>query len=152
MRRVCHSAITVLSVLPGDTVFAEWETPEKPQMFFIQNGQLEYTAFNRSYTVDNQEFLAEPCLWTAEWRHVGTLRALTTCRLLSVDAAKFQSTVCNSMSEYVIKYANGFVNLLNQHKADRTPLTDLGRHVPDLHRLAMSIFSQPLSSPRPSFL
>jgi len=140
MQRVCHTAITVLPMSTGDILFTEWEVPQTRRMFFIQSGQLEYTTIKNSHIVSNSEWISEPCLWTADWVHVGTLQALTNCRLLELDAVKFEAIVSSFSSDHVQMYAHGFLELVNKHEF----WTDLGQHTPELHKLVTRLFPHSL--------
>jgi len=80
MRRVCHTAITILHVSRDDVIFTAWEAPPKPRMLFIVKGTLEYIATDGSYkTILNSTWVSEACLWVKDWVHAGTLRARSAC-------------------------------------------------------------------------
>merc|ERR1712176_322185 len=52
LRKVCHTAVSLLSVSKGDIIFHDLETPNNPQMLFVIKGQLEYLQGSDSLDMD----------------------------------------------------------------------------------------------------
>lgn len=82
-------------------------------MYFITKGGLDYKQEDKEVVaVEKGTWLCEAVLWTS-WTHCGTARANTECRLLVLDAAKFQDIVGNFPSEHASQYASEYVDLIN---------------------------------------
>merc|ERR1712190_134029 len=94
VRKVCHTAISTLSLHSRDVLFSDLEVPEKPKMFFIISGGLDYMHDKVISRVDKGHYLCEQTLWT-RWTHVGTARAHTETRIVILDAKKF-ADICST--------------------------------------------------------
>eukprot|EP00928_Gymnodinium_smaydae_P098629 TRINITY_DN9212_c0_g1_i1.p1 TRINITY_DN9212_c0_g1~~TRINITY_DN9212_c0_g1_i1.p1 ORF type:complete len:879 (-),score=179.15 TRINITY_DN9212_c0_g1_i1:123-2759(-) len=131
MKQVCHYAVSVYSVQPDDVIFLDLETPRTPQMLFLQSGSLVYSkpGSERSTLVPGF-WLSEATLWTDEWVHCGTLRAVEDSRLIAINAAAFQEVVGSHPSQHAHDYAEAFVEMLNKISAGE--LTDIGEYTPML--------------------
>eukprot|EP00929_Paragymnodinium_shiwhaense_P021626 TRINITY_DN14057_c0_g1_i1.p1 TRINITY_DN14057_c0_g1~~TRINITY_DN14057_c0_g1_i1.p1 ORF type:complete len:1020 (-),score=272.62 TRINITY_DN14057_c0_g1_i1:64-3123(-) len=140
MRRVCHDAVSLLSLSNGDILFSNLEVPQHKRMFFVLSGCLDYVQEIRAtQTVDSSCWMCEALLWTS-WSHQGTARAsskpqdegniIAGCRLLEVNTEKFQSICGDFQTEHASTYATEFVSFLNQ--VDDTDLTDLNTLEDDL--------------------
>lgn len=137
MCRVCHTAMAVLSVSMGDILFTEWEVPQKPRMLFVVSGGLEYVTSTANHRkLSNSDWVSEACLWTSDWIHAGTLRAEGECRLLEIDAVKFQTCLTRFCFEPAQKYAQGFVKMISEQEVQ----TDVGEYTPSFGRLLYSVF------------
>lgn len=125
-RKICHQAVTPHNFTSGDIVFAEGETPAVPKLYLVARGKLLYVQDDakRQHTVTAGHWLSEGVLWT-DWRHQGTLCALTECRLLSVDAQKFHSILSKFPSINIRQYAVEFCKSLSASYQE--DLTDVGR-------------------------
>eukprot|EP00747_Dinoflagellata_sp_TGD_P099239 gnl/TRDRNA2_/TRDRNA2_167677_c6_seq5.p1 gnl/TRDRNA2_/TRDRNA2_167677_c6~~gnl/TRDRNA2_/TRDRNA2_167677_c6_seq5.p1 ORF type:complete len:469 (+),score=71.69 gnl/TRDRNA2_/TRDRNA2_167677_c6_seq5:3-1409(+) len=125
MKRVCHTALTILSLSPGDMLFTEGEVPPTPQMYFVLKGTMKY--YQRGclpVEVNVNQWASESVLWTP-WMHVGRLRAKTEVNILVVDAEQFQNIAYQFQdAEFRSKkFGIAFVAALN--KSDKSCLTDL---------------------------
>jgi len=122
MRRVCHSAISMLSLHPKDVLFSDLEVPEHPKIYHLMNGRLIYQQAKRPPVyIEKGAWVCEANLWT-RWTHIGTLRATSECRLLVLDAMKFQELVSSFPTEHASLYAQEFVDWLNVPDAQQTDL------------------------------
>eukprot|EP00747_Dinoflagellata_sp_TGD_P103243 gnl/TRDRNA2_/TRDRNA2_168904_c0_seq1.p1 gnl/TRDRNA2_/TRDRNA2_168904_c0~~gnl/TRDRNA2_/TRDRNA2_168904_c0_seq1.p1 ORF type:complete len:376 (-),score=40.79 gnl/TRDRNA2_/TRDRNA2_168904_c0_seq1:89-1216(-) len=125
IRRTCNSAMNALGLSRDDTLFSQFEKSVKPLMYFVLQGTLLYMqeGVTRHVTVTAGMWISEPELWTSNWIHQGTLRALTECRLAALDARKFQELISTFPSNHAILYADAFVHMLNDTAAE---ITDIG--------------------------
>jgi hypothetical protein len=135
MRRVCHTAISRLSLSRGDILFSTGELPPFPAMYFILSGRLNYQRpGSASVNMYSGEWACEGVLWT-EWVHCGCLRARSECSLILLDAHQFQATALQYQTNecYPTKYAMAFVKELNNIKrSNLTDLPDVGFNVADI--------------------
>jgi len=145
VQKLCHMAVTHQTLSRGDVVFSDLETPANPRMFFVISGRLLYSKQNpgesmagvkqtpgkgnqstqtSSVSVSSSEASAatEASLWT-RWIHRGTLKAVSECTLLAMDADKFQRIISPFPTHHAHLYASAFVELLNV--LDNSALTDL---------------------------
>jgi len=126
MYRVCHNAVSMKSLSPGDVVFNKGEIPAEPQMLFVHKGTCTYEMEDEQVPeeVHRARWVAEGNLWTT-WMHRGKLQAKTDCRLLAMDATKFQDIVGQFYTPEVNpkKYAQEFVDCLNE--IEQACLSDL---------------------------
>jgi len=93
MRQICHSAMQTLLLAPGDPAFFHGDEPERPQMYFVCKGSLEYSGETDVITVAERQVVAEPALWVQDWKHRGSLVALTEAKLAVLDARLFRGIV-----------------------------------------------------------
>jgi len=125
-RKVCHEAISRLSLSKGDMLFSEGEVPSTPHMYFCTSGKLRYqrdTQRPKSFTVGH--WAAEGVLWTP-WVHFGTAMAKTEVGLIVVDATAFQRIAARYRTQefYARRYAADFVEELNK-LPDKAMINDL---------------------------
>lgn len=132
MRKVCHSATSLINISVGDTVFSHREIPSQPKMYLIINGYLGYTRYLDNGDAAEQEILigdgqwcSEAALWTL-WMHHGTLVAQSDVRFCVVDSHIFTHIVGQfSHGEFdPRKYAAKFVEMLNVNQ-EQDKLSDL---------------------------
>jgi len=139
MRRVCHHAVSTLTLHTGDVLFSEGELPVLNRMFFALSGNFQYTQ-SQGAICDAKSFVekelivadaetgktkmfCEGALWT-HWTHRGDMQAKSTSRLVGVDAAKFMDIVRTfQTSDFPAQYAAEFVKIFN--RLDEESLTDL---------------------------
>eukprot|EP00927_Polykrikos_kofoidii_P000858 TRINITY_DN10325_c1_g1_i4.p1 TRINITY_DN10325_c1_g1~~TRINITY_DN10325_c1_g1_i4.p1 ORF type:complete len:799 (+),score=125.81 TRINITY_DN10325_c1_g1_i4:64-2460(+) len=144
LRKVCHQAITFINMSSGEVFFHEEEIATEPRMYFPYQGEFEYRKGSNPYSSDQKilprTWLAEPCLWTEDWVHFGTLIAASEhCVMMALDAVKFQDIMSTFGSPHVRGYAEDFVCELNT--MDRASFTDVGEITPWLARLIQRSFS-----------
>merc|ERR1712217_84095 len=99
-----------------------------------------------SQAVGAQNWVSEAVLWTHDWVHCGMLRAATDCRLLALDAQKFQESCGSFASTHAHQYAVAFVKELNEEDADFQ--TDINEYSPSLGDLLSEIFPEQFLSVR----
>jgi len=126
MRKVCHSAMSLISVSEGDVIFNFGETPTKPKMLLVNKGTLSYVTpadHDEGTELKAHHWISEATLWT-RWVHRGTLSAVQDSRLYALDAKEFQQIVIQFQHSGFNPrdYATSFVADLNE--ADE-PITDL---------------------------
>jgi len=93
VRRVCHFAMSMANLSPGDIVFNAGEIPSPPQMYIVSEGELGYKSIWGSNTdVGKGQCISEGTLWTS-WTHVGTLAAMSPAQLCKLDSAEFRKIV-----------------------------------------------------------
>eukprot|EP00928_Gymnodinium_smaydae_P001057 TRINITY_DN10393_c0_g1_i2.p1 TRINITY_DN10393_c0_g1~~TRINITY_DN10393_c0_g1_i2.p1 ORF type:complete len:497 (-),score=18.23 TRINITY_DN10393_c0_g1_i2:37-1305(-) len=119
MRKICHGATSMEFAASGSIVFEMAEVPERPQMYFVSDGSLQYSPMTEHPTTVGQgQFLSEGALWT-QWMHFGALSALSDCQLVKLHTEEFcqivhQFRVC--ASDNILDpgdYAIEFVKRLN---------------------------------------
>merc|ERR1719329_1429941 len=126
MSRVCHYAARIEVVAEGDIIFNAGEFPSTPKMYFVVSGCLEYASITGETEMLRQgDWVSEPSLWTP-WMHRGTLTVVNECRLLELDAFRFQDVVtrfdANCVSVSPKAYAQRFVQELNRRDQAATDL------------------------------
>lgn len=116
VKRVCHFAISPLTVTVGDVVFSKGEVPQDPKMYFVCKGNLEYVQKpGTAEGLTEKQWIAEMVLWT-RWNHKGTLTAANDVKLAMLSASAFQDIVnrFKDVSNFnPKKYAEQFVRYLN---------------------------------------
>lgn len=112
IRKVCHTAISMLSLHPKDVLFSDLEVPTNPRMFFVVSGSLLYLQDEVVQAVDRGIWISEAVLWT-KWTHCGMARSKDEVRLLVIDAEHFTETVSHFPSDHAGRYAETFVDYLN---------------------------------------
>jgi len=116
MRKVCHGAISMMTLSIGDVIFSAGEMPAQPKMYIVCTGRLQYGTAGDFTKVMEAMWVAEAVMWT-RWTHKGTLTAANDCRMCAFDAKKFME-ICN---EFDVEhhffdprhYAASFVEYLN---------------------------------------
>lgn len=139
IRHICHTAVEPVSLSQGDVIFSEFEVPEIPLMRIVVRGTLEYIhAGDKHYIVSSGSWVSEAVLWT-KWAHRGTMRALTQCRLLSVDARQVSKIMSMFPTQATREYAQKFVESLNDRSIN-CPLSDLSEGMAMTRRMAVDAF------------
>mmetsp|Transcript_78769 Transcript_78769/g.197927 ORF Transcript_78769/g.197927 Transcript_78769/m.197927 type:complete len:773 (+) Transcript_78769:106-2424(+) len=120
VRRICHYAMTTALLSNSDVVFSEGESPSEPKAYIVMKGTLDYRWDSVPIQVSDKTWVAEAALWTASWRHVGTLTATSDAKLFTLDVKGFQDIASsfNMHSTVDVKvYASDFVHHLNSTEA-----------------------------------
>mmetsp|Transcript_22331 Transcript_22331/g.40637 ORF Transcript_22331/g.40637 Transcript_22331/m.40637 type:complete len:899 (-) Transcript_22331:34-2730(-) len=113
VRKVCHVAVSTGSLSKGDVLFHDLEVATNMRMYWITRGGIDYKQEDKEMVaVEKGTWLCEAVLWTS-WTHCGTARANTECRLLVLDATKFQEIVGSFPSDHAAQYASEYVDLIN---------------------------------------
>lgn len=119
-QKLCHSAIQVISLSMGDTLFTYGESPRVPQMFFLMSGCLvyKYQSVGVERMVGIGMWACEAALWVP-WIHLGDMSAGADCGVLGLDAAVLQevSVKFQSQATFSAVYASKFMNWLNSQQA-----------------------------------
>merc|ERR1719329_358846 len=137
MRRVCHSAVSMVRLSPGDVLFSDHEKPSHPRMFFVQSGRLQYMRQDGSTSpLSCGNWASEPVLWTT-WTHCGTMRAEAHSQLIELDAQKFRDVLDAFPMQHVGRYAEAFVHILNMASHDEPEVLDdmgdfLENYIPEM--------------------
>jgi len=118
MRRVCHFAMSLADLSPGDIVFNAGENPSPPRMYVVVEGELNYkSVFEYDETIEKGQCIAEGTLWTS-WIHMGTLVAKCPVRICKLDSAEFRKIVTRFQHDgsdfNPCRYASTFVEALQQ--------------------------------------
>lgn len=119
MRPICHRAMSMLLLSSTDIIFNLGEEPSEPKMYIVVSGTLEYTdSYGEVTAVGERRHLAEAVLWT-NWKHRGTLAAVSDVKLAMLDAQNFHDLCQRFMrrSEAALKilgYATQFIDELNK--------------------------------------
>merc|ERR1712113_628027 len=116
MRQLCHLAVSNAMYSRGDIAFCEGEVPVCPQMLISLSGRMQYV---RGYAPPEElremQPVSEATLWT-RWVHRGTLRMVTVCDMMALDAQKFQTIATQLRCHGSFPpeaYARDFVELLS---------------------------------------
>lgn len=126
IQHICHSAVSLMSLVQDDLVFSRGELPANPKMLFVLDGRLSYTQDGlTTCVVTGGQWLCEQVLWT-QWVYHGNLQAMCPCRLLALDAAAFCKAASRSATSGfdLGRYATRFVSWQN---SDNSLRTDVGR-------------------------
>jgi len=116
MRKVCHCAMKISLVSPGDVLFHAGEISTEPRMYIVTSGALQYIAADGEETdVTDGTSVSEAALWV-HWMHRGMLRATSKCWLSTLDSKQFQAVVLQFDHQELNPktYACEFVEDLNQ--------------------------------------
>jgi hypothetical protein len=119
MNRIAASGIEKKSLAPADKIFIYGEIATC--MYFISEGQLAYNRIDNSGEVHqeivdkDEDWIAEPVLWTSECIHLGGLMAVHGSDLILVNPAKFAETSQLNPSAFNLasKYARNYLEWLN---------------------------------------
>jgi hypothetical protein len=148
IRKVCHTAVSVLSLTEGDVLFSVGDVPANPCMYFLLNGRLRYKQEEPfepcSVLLEDKSWICEGVLWT-HWSYHGTLRAEAPSRLLAIDAGKFQEICSSTPMVQLTRYAEAFVEILNStEKVYHTDLGEVDENLEDMiaHAFPELIWSQ----------
>merc|ERR1712066_154462 len=110
-------------------------------MFFLTVGRMLYLhKDSQPFHVCGGKWANEMSLWTL-WVYHGTMRAKSDCRVLLLDAQKFQKVACQFMAREganPLPYANLFLRKLNLK--ERIHLTDLEDPTMDLRGMVQKVF------------
>lgn len=128
IQHIVRQAVTIKNLAMGDTCFLNKQPASC--MYVVASGSLSYSHYGtynrlqRSIRVEKTVWVSEAVLWTP-WVHVGTLQAVTECRLLSISEEQFGKVILTHVKpcEMAKTHANDFVNWLNNYKDEG--LTDL---------------------------
>jgi len=127
VRRICHSAMSMALFSAGDVLFNAGEIPSRPTMYIVCSGMLHYNSmFDRHQVVEQGQCISEGTLWT-RWTHLGTLVALSQCRLCRLDSQHFRDIVTRFQHDDLFYnprvYAVDFVRALHRVGVE---LSDIG--------------------------
>eukprot|EP00441_Pelagodinium_beii_P022210 CAMPEP_0197681944 /NCGR_PEP_ID=MMETSP1338-20131121/95722_1 /TAXON_ID=43686 ORGANISM="Pelagodinium beii, Strain RCC1491" /NCGR_SAMPLE_ID=MMETSP1338 /ASSEMBLY_ACC=CAM_ASM_000754 /LENGTH=430 /DNA_ID=CAMNT_0043263355 /DNA_START=6 /DNA_END=1294 /DNA_ORIENTATION=+ len=112
IRKVCHLALDMVSLHPGDVLFSHLEVPSVPRMFFVVEGSFQYIQKDFVCTVGVDEWMSEAVLWT-RWTHCGSAKAMKKTRIMALSAEDFQDIISTFPSNHAPLYAMEFVECLN---------------------------------------
>lgn len=143
MRKVCHSAITSLSISKGDLLFSQGVNNAQ-HMYFLVVGKLLYVQTNvqddvifghKRASVSLGDWACEAVLWTA-WSHFGSMRAKTESQLLVLTSKDFRSIASDfkALLPFASNYGTSFVRSLNRTASSE--LSDLAHPDVDYHLMA----------------
>jgi len=125
MRKICHSAVHVLTLQPGDAVFHSGEPPKDPGMFFVMAGSMIYEFGAGTIDVPAGTWVCEAAVWVP-WLHTGDLYAVSTTSVLALDAAKFQEITAKfqALISFTAAYAASFLEHLNEGRVSCSDVID----------------------------
>jgi len=129
MFRLAKTAFSRMSVARHDSVFFPSEVAQ--YMYFVVDGVLDYLRVDHEGTAhkervdSNEDWIAEPVLWTSLWIHRGVLVASTECDLLLIDPDSFLQTVSLSPDTFKMAcvYSKNYLEWLND--LDKRILSDV---------------------------
>lgn len=124
MQRLANSAISTKHLARDDFLFLSGE--KATHMYIVVHGRLDYSRLDKQKQehreiVDcNEDWIAEPILWTPHWVHLGTLVACKESCLLLIDPDTFRQCVgLNPQALWLgSRYAEKFLQWLNSEDAD----------------------------------
>jgi len=126
IQKICHQAMDTLLISTGDVVFNPGEIPDKPNMYVVCNGLLEYTCAGGVFPLYAENWLSEGALWT-HWMHRGKLKAVTDGRVCALDSNRFSDIVRTfEHADFNPRfYAVQFVNALNKREDEHVEIDDM---------------------------
>lgn len=116
-RQICHYSTFALNLSSGDVVFSAGEVPERPKMYLVRTGEVQYVHVDGHFDVLKEgQWISEAALWV-HWMHRGTLEVSSVqCQLLQVDAASFAGIV--TRFEHIVfdpwTYAEQFLEAIDE--------------------------------------
>jgi len=136
IRKVCIK-MNPLTISADDYVFNENERASADgdgdrgaRMFFVVSGKLTYfkpsNTFFEAVEVSNKQWLSEAVLWADDWRHCGSLKAVTDCQLLTLTAEDFRHAVSSFNSNHATLYGESFVEDLDSLGYQNTDVGECG--------------------------
>lgn len=145
MRKVCHAAISSLSISNGDLLFSQGVTNVQ-HMYFLITGKLLYSqtqirddifAGRKRTSVLVGDWACEAVLWTS-WSHFGSMRAKTESQLMMLTSEVFRTIASDFKSSLLFAghYASSFVESLNT--VPELELTDLAHPEVDSLQMVMA--------------
>jgi len=146
LHRLANSAISRKQLAIGDKLFYPGEKAR--EMYFPAVGRLQYWKETENYKhseiVDTDEdWIAEPVLWTAAWYHLGVLVALIPSDMLIVSAKEFAAVIKQNPQALIIarRYARRFMNWFIEHE----PMSDIiqGDEESDVIRTFLNLDANP---------
>mmetsp|Transcript_64518 Transcript_64518/g.154083 ORF Transcript_64518/g.154083 Transcript_64518/m.154083 type:complete len:856 (-) Transcript_64518:44-2611(-) len=125
MHRLANSAVSQKHFASQDRVFFPSEVAR--HTYFVRTGRLIYHRMDalgeesgRELVDAEEDWIAEPILWTQEWRHLGTLVSESHSSLVLVEATCFCDVMQmnpNALS-IVVLYAGNFMKWMNAKKKE----------------------------------
>jgi hypothetical protein len=154
MRQICYYAVGSLQLSAGDVVFNSGEVETESGMLFVLKGKLKYKKnfmadcdvhsemTENVHMLESGNWICEMVLWTQAWAHQGVLRALSECKLLCLNAARFQATAAQFRTAqfHPAQYALSFVQELNYVAMRKDQLSDVAEDMIDTMCLVREVF------------
>lgn len=125
VRNFCCHAVRRFSLSLGDTLFAGGE--ESNCMYFMDTGQMHYSAPETEQQVRCGDSFCEAALWAVRWLTMGRMSAISECEMLALErqAVHLQMQRFHTTNMRLPrKYAVAFINALNE-KHRQGSLTDM---------------------------
>jgi len=127
--RLARAAISTIQVANSDFLFISGE--KTSHMYIVIQGRFEYKRLAsdddvRLEMVDKDEdWIAEPVLWSAEWYHLGDCTSVDESRLILVSPQQFCEVAKRNPAAWalVTTYCRNFLQWLNS--ADPDDLSDI---------------------------
>jgi len=141
IKNICHTSVSSLKVAAEDVVFSEMEQAAVPRILFVIDGALQYSKPSQGESlceIAYGNWMGEALLWTEDWLHVGTARALTDCRLLAVEVKGVYDHVAYFGTNHARHFAQLFTTELNELPSEQ--LSDVGRYTAVLGSQMMKVF------------
>jgi hypothetical protein len=119
VQRLSRYAVGTKFVAQNDYLFLPGE--RATSMYIVSDGQLSYARTDRNKDLhreqvdQNEDWIAEPILWTHKWIHLGMLSANKESALLLIFPEPFQKTVSLNPHAFWLgcRYASSFMQWLN---------------------------------------
>lgn len=128
LQRVAIHGVGQLCLAPQDVMFHAGE--EATHMSLVASGSMHYTRVHQEQSYpepvnSHEDWITEPALWVADWRHLGDLRSTETTELLMVSSDKLaESASMNPLALWTVHhYAHRYTAWLNA--TDPSRLSDI---------------------------
>jgi len=125
MQRLSKTAVSTKHFARDDFLFLPAE--KATHMSLVVDGRLEYSRHlfsvreTQGESVEhNEDWIAEPILWTQQWLHLGTLTAVKESVLFLVEPAEFQRKLSVNPHSFWLgrSYAKKYLVWLNQQSPE----------------------------------
>merc|ERR1719382_2380460 len=125
MQRLSKTAVSTKHLARDDFLFLPAE--KATHMSLVVDGRLNYSRYisfiqeTRCESVEyNEDWIAEPILWTQQWAHLGTLIAVKESVLLLVEPNEFRLKLSVNPHAFWLgrRYAEKFLMWLNEQRPD----------------------------------
>lgn len=125
MQRLSKTAVSIKHLARDDFLFLPAE--KATHMSLVVDGRLDYSRYisvtqeTKGECVEyNEDWIAEPILWTQQWVHLGTLTAVKESVLLLVEPDEFRQKLSVNPHAFWLgrRYAEKFLMWLNEQRPE----------------------------------
>jgi len=122
--RLARAAVSTKQLAVHDHLFIHGEQPS--HLYIVVQGRFQYRRLSRKGEVSremveaNEDWIAEPVLWSAEWYHLGDCTAVEESSLMLVSPEHFSMEAKRNPPAWVLvtTYCKNFLKWLNATDPD----------------------------------